>query len=67
MTEVEAISIDEDEIMDETQLLEYAELVEALGTRAVSAFVEEYSPLCPVTYPCNSEAHSIDNAGKVNR
>ena len=35
MTEGEAISIDDDEIMDETQLLEYAELVDALGTRAV--------------------------------
>ena len=67
MTEGEAISIDEDEIMDKTQLLEYAELVDALGTRAVSAFVGECSPLCPDTYPRNSAAHSIDNSGKTNR
>lgn len=29
------IVIEDDEVMDETQLEEYAELVEALGTRAV--------------------------------
>jgi hypothetical protein len=32
-----AIVIEDDEVMDESQLEEYAELVEALGTRAVCA------------------------------
>ena len=32
-----AIVIEDDEVMDDTQLEEYTELVEALGTRAVRA------------------------------
>lgn len=38
MTEGEVVAVDEQgmEIMDDDQLLEYAELVEELGTRAVS-------------------------------
>ena len=35
MTAGEMIELQEDEMMDESQLMEYVELVEALGTRAV--------------------------------
>lgn len=35
MSENDVVVVDEGEVMDETQLEEYAELVEELGTRAV--------------------------------
>lgn len=54
MSENDVVVVDEGEVMDETQLEEYAELVEELGTRAVRLLLISFANhmALPLISPC---------------